>query len=245
MKNQVIILAGGKGTRMKSDIPKVLHTINGDSFINHVIKSVEDVSDKPAIIIGYKGEDIIKHLRDKYEFIWQNEQLGTGHAVLCAKDKLEKMGFDNIVVLPGDHPCISKKTIDDLIDSHINNNAKLTITTVKVPNYENIFSHFYNCGRIVRNKEGLITDIIELKDCNSGEQEIKEVNISYYCFDADWLWGNITKLSNNNKANEYYLTDLINIAKKQNQKINSIGLTDPREGMGVNSKEQLDNINRM
>jgi len=244
MNIHAIILAAGKGTRMNSDIPKVLHKVKDIALIDRVLEKVMEICAIPTVVVGYKAEDVIAHTKNKYHYVFQKEQLGTGHAVFSAKDALFDKKFDAMIVLPGDHPSVQSSTIRQLALSHLENGAKLSITTVMVPDFSGDFSEFYNCGRIMRDENGDVSGIIELRDANKEQQNIKEVNVSYYCFNPDWLWQNIGKLINNNNANEYYLTDLIKMAAEKGEKINSITINNPIEGMGVNTCEQLEIVER-
>lgn len=235
----IIILAAGKGTRMKSDLPKVLCKICGKPMIKHLLKSVEEICEKPTIIIGYKGEDVIKELGDKYHYIWQREQLGTGHAIMCAKKDLNKDEIENIVVFLGDHPLISAKTIEQLIEYHQKNNSIVTLSTVIAPNFEGEFERFYHYGRIIRQDDGSVDKIIELKDTDEKQKNISEVNVSYFCFNAKWLWENIEKLQNKNASSEYYLTDMIEAAVVQGKKVGAMMIENPIEGFGANTAKEL------
>lgn len=240
--SRLIILAGGKGTRMKSDIPKVLHKLNGELLISRILRNTKSVCEHPTIIIGYKGEDVINAVGDSYDFVWQKEQLGTGHALLCAKETLSKNLDENIIVIPGDHPLVNAETLKKLENALIGSRAVAALATVRVPNYDGEFSVFKHSGRIVRDADGNIARIVEYKDANEEERGIFEVNVSYYCFRPDWLWANIEKIKNNNKSGEYYLTDLIELALSQGEAVASVLVADPVEGMGVNSIEELNFI---
>ena len=237
--NQVIILAGGKGTRMKSDRPKALNLINGKTIISRILANFENASVKPCVVIGYKGDEIIKEIGDKCDYIWQDKQLGTGHAVMCAKKTLSKKETKNIVVLPGDHPIISADAVKFLIKTHNKENAAVSLSTILVPNFNDDYKIFYNSGRIVRNEKEEVQKIIEFKDASEKEKDIKEVNTGCYCFKARWLWDNIDKLKNENNAKEYYLTDIIKVAFEQNKKIIPVTAENPMEYIGVNTTEEL------
>ncbi len=241
-KVQIVILAAGKGTRMNCvDFPKVLHPIGGKPMISHIFETVCKVCEKPTIVIGFQGEKVIEATGNKCHYVWQKEQLGTGHAVAQAKNDLQKMGCKAILVLYGDHPFVSENTIQGLINcvEKSDETVALAMSVLKVPNYEGIFRVFYNFGRILRNEKGDIVGIKEFKDANEQQRAITEVNLGYYCFVADWLWENIDELKNNNQSQEYYLTDLIEMAVKQKKKIPFITINDPIEGMGINTNEQL------
>lgn len=238
--HQIIILAGGKGTRMQSDEPKVLHKVNGIPIIERLLKNVENLFAQPAIVVGYKGDEVISALGDNYCYIRQPEQLGTGHAIWCAKAVLASQGYKNIVVTPGDHPLISAGTLKRLIDLRIQEKAKISLAVVSVPHFEGDFGSFYHYGRIVRGNDGRMRGIVEFKDADEKQKMIKEVNTSYYCFDADWLWENIEKLKNKNASQEYYLTDMVKIAFEQGEKIASFVIDNAYEGFGINDKRQLE-----
>lgn len=239
MNIQVIILAAGKGVRMNSDIPKALRKVKGVALIERVLNSVLPICSKPTIIVGYRGEEVIARTKNQYHYVEQKEQLGTGHAVLCARDSLASQSFDAIMVVPGDLPCVSSATLEKLAREHIQRNATLTITTAVVPHFDGEYSSLYDFGRIIRDQGENIINIVELKDCNEEQKKIKEVNIGLYCFEPNWLWENLPKLSNNNKAREYYLTDMIKLAVEQGLQINSITIDNPLEGLGINTLEQL------
>ncbi|MEA3272301.1 MAG: NTP transferase domain-containing protein, partial [Patescibacteria group bacterium] len=243
-KTHIIILAGGKGTRMNADFPKVLFKIKEKPMIGYLLEKVVRICEKPTIIIGYKGEDVIQETDNKYHYVWQKEQLGTGHAVMCAKSELSKLDSDNIVVLLGDMPLVSCDTIQQMVGMHEENHSAITISTVNSPNFEGDFNRFYHYGRVVRNQEGDVEKIVELKDADDDQKKIKEVNTSYYCFNAKWLWENIEKLKNENVAKEYYLTDMIGMAVAQNQRVGSFVIKNPVEGFGVNSIEESKVIER-
>jgi len=238
-KIQIIILAGGKGTRMQSNGPKVLVHAGGKPIILRLLKAVKTVCSNPTIIVGYQGEEVIKATENKYHYVWQKEQLGTGHAVARAKVELENKEFERIVILPGDHPLLSETALLKLIATHEEAGAVLTLTTGQVENFSGDYSAFYNFGRIVRNGSGSVLRIVELKDASDEEKKITEVNLGYYCFKPDWLWQNIEKLQDNNKAKEYYLTDLVGLAREQGQKIQAQLIDNIVEGFGINTPEQL------
>jgi bifunctional UDP-N-acetylglucosamine pyrophosphorylase/glucosamine-1-phosphate N-acetyltransferase len=235
----IIIMAGGKGTRMKSENPKVLTMLGGRPMIVYPLAEIVKICARPTIIVGYKGEEVVKTLGDNFHYAWQREQLGTGHAVMCAKNDLSKEDIKTIVVFNGDHPLIKAGTIAALIESHKKSGVVLSIGTVKVPAFTGDFAGFYNYGRIIRDGNGNISKITEVKDASEAEREITEVNVNCYCFEASWLWDNIESLKNENKAGEYLLTDTIGIAVSQGHKINAYILDDPYAGYGINTQEEL------
>ncbi len=242
--NQVIILAGGKGTRMQSDIPKVLHLVKGIPIIKRLLRNVRVISEKPTLVIGYKGNDIKEALGAACEYVYQSEQLGTGHAILCAKPALANRGYKNIIVMPGDHPLVSAETFQTLLTLHEEHTAKMSLAVVSVPNYEGDYAAFYHFGRIIRDERGMVVRIVEYKDATPEERQICEVNPSYYCFDAQWLWENISRLKNENAAHEYYLTDMVALAHEAGGSIPSCVIQRPFEGLGVNDRNQLEVIEK-
>ncbi len=237
-KIKIIILAAGKGTRMKSDLPKILAQLKGQHMIKHLLGSVEKslIDPKPIIVVGYKKDLVIEELGDKYQYVIQEEQLGTGHAVYAAKNACKDI--EHIIVISGDQPFIRTETIKNLLAKHLDSNAKITITTTEVSDFDDWRKSFFKFGRILR-KDGKIIDR-EFKDASEEEKNIKELNVSCYAFNAKWLWNNFIKIDNKKNAQkEYYLTDLWQIASENGEKIESIKI-DPREALGVNSKEELE-----
>jgi bifunctional UDP-N-acetylglucosamine pyrophosphorylase/glucosamine-1-phosphate N-acetyltransferase len=237
--NHIIILAAGKGTRMKSELPKVLHPLAGVPMIKQVIKVVEPISPKPTLIVGHKAEDVIAATSNSYDYVVQKEQLGTGHAIMCAAPELKDKGYENVVVLMGDHPLITTRTINELIDLQNATESAITLVTIDAPNFEGDNTLFMQYGRVIRNAEGTVDRIVEYKDATEEERAVKEVNFGTYCFNAQWLWENIDKLSNNNAAQEYYITDMIKMAIDQGKKVSAYTLKDIKESYGVNTPEQL------
>ncbi len=239
-KIKIIILAAGHGKRMKSELPKVLTPLRDKPLITYLLDSVKKsgVCDRPTIIVGQQRELVMKTLGSGYDYVTQEEQLGTGHAVMMAQKTLEN-NADNIITLYGDHPFISPLTIKKLAEKNINSKAKITMATVKLPDFENWRKVFYtNFSRIIRDKNGNIIKSVEFRDATDEEKKITEVNPSFFCFEARWLWKNLKIIQNNNTQKEYYLTDLVKIAMQEKMKIDSIDI-DPREALGANSKEEL------
>ena len=240
-KISIIILAAGKGTRMNPYQPKVLTQLNGESLIENLLKTINktESSDSVSIVIGYKGQSVIDKLGDKYNYIWQKEQLGTGHAVQQCKSSLENK-YDSHLILYGDVPFISLDTIQDIIRMHQDKNSILTMVTLKLPDFEGIHSIYSHFGRIIRDDNEEIAKIIEFKDANQEEKKVTELNPAIYCVKDEWLWKNLDKIKSNNNQREYYLTDLVNLAHEQNIKINSFVIDDGFELMGINTKEDLE-----
>ena len=233
----VVILAAGEGKRMKSELPKVMNQLKGKPLIGYVVSTVENAGlGKPVIVVGYKQKMIQDYLGPRAAYIIQEKQLGTGHAVVCAEDKLHDA--DNVVVLYGDMPFISESSIKKLIGQQKKEGAAIVLATVTVKSFEGVGKYFYDFGRIIRNDKNEIIKDVEIKDATAKELEVNEVNSGFYCFDAKWLWENLKNLKTNNAQGELYLTDLINMAFEQKKKIGSITI-DAKEAVGINTQEQL------
>ena len=237
-KTQIIILAAGHGTRMKSDLPKVLIPFQGKPLITHVLDSVKDsgVCDKPTVVVGAQSELVMKTLGDDYQYAIQKEQLGTGHAVMAAQELLENKS-DHVMVLVADAPFLSSKTIKELSEKHTESGGKITIATTKIPDFEDWRKAFINFGRILRQDKEIVA-IREYRDGTEKEKVVKELNPGYYIFEAKWLWENLKTLNNDNDQKQYYLTDLVKIAIENKIKIESIEIN-PTEALAANSKEEL------
>lgn len=226
-----LILAAGQGTRIKSNLPKVLHKVCGKEMVNHVIDTMRKAKiDDINVIIG-RGTDLVKEktASRNVSYSLQEEQLGTGHAVKCAINFLK--GKKGIVgVFAGDAPLIKSETIEKLFDTHIENNNSATLLS-------SIVEDPTGYGRIVRDGNEVLK-IVEHKDCTEEELKINEMNAAIYCFDIENLLSSLEKLSNDNKQGEYYLTDVIGILKDEDKKVGALSI-DYEETIGVNSRVQL------
>ena len=231
MKLKTLILAAGKGTRMKSDIPKIIHKVNGVPMISKIISVLEELnSEENILILGYKKEEVLQVVGQDSSYVLQNEQLGTGHAVMQAKEKLKDYDGD-VMVLYGDTPLLRAETLKSLYEFHKSSGA---VTTLLTAIYDNPFGY----GRIIK-ENGLVKAIIEEKEASDEVKKIKEVNAGVYCFNAKELFKALDKIDNNNEKGEYYLTDVIGIQVKENKKVQSFILEDSVEVLGVNSKVEL------
>ncbi|MBN1779401.1 MAG: NTP transferase domain-containing protein [Candidatus Buchananbacteria bacterium] len=244
-KLQIVILAAGKGKRMNSqELPKVLVPLRGKPMIKYLLESIKQAGiSNPVIVVGQQAERVKAELGGQYQYVFQAEQLGTGHAVAVTRDTLLNQA-DHIMVLYGDHPHVSAATIKSIADAHLSSNNILTMATVKVDDFFDWRQSFYDFGRIVRDVNGDLDKIVEKRDATPEQLEIKEVNPSYFCFRADWLWENLVKLKNENSQGEYYLTDLLGLAVDQNQKITTVEI-EPLEALGVNTQEQLQQLENL
>jgi bifunctional UDP-N-acetylglucosamine pyrophosphorylase/glucosamine-1-phosphate N-acetyltransferase len=231
MNFKAIILAAGKGTRMKSKYPKVIHKVCGKEMVNHVI----DVSKKSGVkdivaILGH-GCDVVKEkLPTDTMIAMQTEQLGTGHAVKMAKDYIKDE--DTIVVLCGDTPLIKEETLKRLFDYHLENGYHTTVLTTEVDNPTGY-------GRIIRDENQDLLKIVEQKDANEEEKLVKEINSGIYCFNGKSLRESLYLLDNNNAQGEYYLTDTIQIMRNKGLKVGAYNGSTIEELMGVNSRVEL------
>ena len=231
-----LILAAGKGTRMKSELPKVVHPILGRPMVSYVIDAVKAVGcDKTILVTGYKSEVVKASLKDQndgsIDFTEQKEQLGTGHAVQCYVKTVSNKPKDLLVVC-GDTPLISVETLKKMAEIHKKEKPAITMMTL-------IMNEPGNYGRIIRSKEGNVTSIREAKDCSDQELNIKEVNLAVYLFDSDFLFNNIFNLKPNNKQKEYYLTDMVEMAVKENKKVIAVIEKDESSTLGINSRQHL------
>ena len=235
-KVKSVILAAGKGTRMKSELPKVLHTIFNKSLLSYVIDAVNNTGyiDESFVIVGHEAEKVEKHVVDSYsnaKCVLQSPQLGTGDAVNKATPFLKD--FDGYVVVTcGDTPLITAQTLKDFIDFHDNNHADLTVMSA-------IFDNPKNYGRIVRDKNNKFVAIVEEKDATPEQKAVKEVNAGIYCINWKTVSAAFSSLQNNNAQGEYYLTDIVKWAVEKHLTVQSYVLENNEEIFGINSKVQL------
>jgi len=236
---QVVILAAGKGKRMGVGLPKVLREVGGKTMIQRVVESVlaSGVTERPVVVIGYGTEIIKKYLGTSCSYVLQAEQLGTAHAVSCAESYLA--GVDNVIVVNGDTPFLRPETLAKLVATHEKNQAVLTLVTLRLSDFLEWRENFYDFGRIVRDSSGKVTAIVEKKDATEEQLKITEVNPSFFCFRASWLWENLAKINCDNAQGEFYITDLVKMAISENQKVETLVTDDPTEAVGVNTPEQL------
>ena len=232
MTNYAIILAAGKGTRMKSDLPKVLHKVAGISMLEHVFRSVNAINpEKTVTVIGHKAELVEQVLAGQTDFVRQTEQLGTGHAVMMAEPVLENLTGQTLVIA-GDTPLITGESLKNLIDFHINHKNVATILTAEADNP-------FGYGRIVRNQHDEVLKIVEQKDASDFEQQIKEINTGTYVFDNARLFEALKNINTNNAQGEYYITDVIGIFRENGEKVGAYTLKDFDESLGVNDRVAL------
>lgn len=232
MYKSAIILAAGQGTRIKSDLPKVLHKVAGKEMVNHVIDTMRKADIKDVNLVIGKGAELVKANTSlkNVTYSLQSEQLGTGHAVKCAIDFLkDKKG--TVGIFCGDAPLIKSDTVKKLFVEHERNGNSATLLS-------SIVEDPTGYGRIIRDENNEVLKIVEHKDCNEDELEVTEMNAALYCFDIEELVESLDKLSNNNNQGEYYLTDVIEILKNKGSKVGAV-VIDYEETIGVNSRVQL------
>ncbi|MFA6300790.1 MAG: NTP transferase domain-containing protein [Candidatus Paceibacterota bacterium] len=243
---KIIILAAGKGTRMKSELPKALVRVKGKAMIRHLLDSIDKskINSKPVIVVGFEKEKIMAELGPNYDYAVQKELLGTGHAVQSAEELLRDNSA-HVLVLYSDSPFVSPETIDRLMDKHLASNKKITMATIKLENFDDWRAFFYKSfSRIIRNENNEIVRDVQFRDTNMEEKTITEVNPCYFIFESGWLWKKLKTLKTDNDQNQYYLTDLIKIAMEEGEKIESVNI-DPLEGLSVNSKEELELLEKL
>jgi bifunctional UDP-N-acetylglucosamine pyrophosphorylase/glucosamine-1-phosphate N-acetyltransferase len=228
----VIILAAGKGTRMKSKLYKVLHPVAGKPMVEHIMDQVEKTNPSEVVtIVGHGAEAIKSHLGERSQYALQAEQLGTGHAVLQAEALLAgKKG--TTLVITGDTPLLTAETLTNLFDYHQGKNASATILTAHAEDPTGY-------GRIIRDHVGIVEKIVEQKDATEQEARVQEINTGTFCFDNEALFHALSKINTNNAQGEYYLTDIIEILKKEGKAVAAYQMADFEEAMGINDRVAL------
>jgi bifunctional UDP-N-acetylglucosamine pyrophosphorylase/glucosamine-1-phosphate N-acetyltransferase len=237
-KYAAVILAAGKGTRMNegsaSPIPKVMFPLNGKPIVDWAVDSIKAVGiSRIVLVVGYKKELIEEHFGKNLEYAIQEEQLGTGHAVAQAKLLLGNQS-EQVIVSCGDCPLYKPETIKRLMNIHEEQKATISMLTVVSPEAD-----ITGYGRVFRNELGHVSGIVEQKDCTPEQLLCREWNPAFYIFNAAWLWDNIDSLSAQNAQHEYYLTDMIKMAKDQGKRVCATPVAEESEALGINTLEQL------
>lgn len=227
-----IVLAAGQGTRMKSKLYKVLHPVMGSPMVEHVINQLETLDlDKIVTVVGHGAEKVKEQLGERTLYAFQKEQLGTGHAVQQAEELLKnKDGFTLVVC--GDTPLLKQETLLKLYNHHQETKAKVTVLTASIADPTGY-------GRVLRSQSGDVEKIVEHKDASEAERLVAEINTGTYCFDNQFLFDVLGQVTNNNAQGEYYLPDVIEIAKMRNEKVSAYKTDDPNETIGINDRIAL------
>ena len=240
MENNImaIVMAAGKGTRMKSKKSKLVQKIYGKEIVKRAVENAERAGVKEIVaVVGYMKEEVMAVLGDNVKYAYQDEMLGTGHAVIKAKEYLKgKKG--KVLVLNGDVPLIRPETLNKLLEKSIENKEYATLLTA-------IYDNPTGYGRIVRDEGGNIEAIVEEKDTTPSQKEIKEINAGIYCFDIEELLSALEKLTPNNAQGEYYLTDVIQIMNEKGLKTGAVIVEDNTEILGINDRIQLEMLTKV
>lgn len=236
-KINAFILAAGKGTRLNqgkpSDKPKVLYEVAGKPMVSYTLSLLRKIGiKKPVVIVGYKAALVKKALGNKtITYVLQKKQLGTGHALLCAKKYLK--GIDTALVMGADDSAFYKReTLLNLIKHHQKSDSVITLLTIDHPRPEGL-------GRILRDNKDKIISIIEEKEATLKQKKIKEVNAGCYCFKTSWLLDNLSRIKISDRIREYYITNLVKMAIAENENITALEIRNHNEWIGVNTPEQL------
>lgn len=229
-----VILAAGKGTRMKSNLPKVLHEILGKALVGYVLDSVKHLTNENFVIVGHHAEEVEKYVISHYEnakTVLQSPQLGTGHAVSMVCPMLENYS-GQVLILCGDTPLITEDTLKKFVEYHRENKSDITVMSA-------IFENPTNYGRIIRDTDNSLKCIVEEKDATLEQKAIKEVNAGIYCINWAKVKSAFSQLTSNNAQGEYYLTDIIEWGKKNGLSVNAYIMENNIETFGINSRVQL------
>lgn len=233
----ILILAAGLGTRMRSNLAKVLHRLDGRELINHVCETAATLGPRKFyVVVGHQAEDVKRAVLSEFDessaaFVLQEQQLGTGDAVNAARELLESQD-STLLVLSGDVPMITSETLAGLIAAHNEKSAACTVLTVKLNDPSGY-------GRVIRDAEGNFARIVEQKDATDDQRRVSEINSGIYCFDTRKLFAALTRVGNSNAQGEYYLTDVPQILKDGGETVSIFECRDPREVEGVNDRRQL------
>lgn len=232
MEKYVVVLAAGKGTRMKSKLYKVLHKVCGKTMVEHVVDAAQGVNPVEIVtIVGTGAGDVEKVLADKSKFAFQEKQLGTGDAVMTAREELGDKDGATLVVT-GDTPLFTTDTFNELFKYHAEKGNAATVLTAKAPNP-------FGYGRIIRDDQGNVLRIVEQKDGKPEELKVKEINTGVFCFDNKKLFEALKHVNNDNAQGEYYLTDVLEILRNSGERVGAYKMPDFSESLGVNDRIAL------
>lgn len=228
-----VILAAGKGTRMKSDLVKVLHPICGKPMVWYVVDLARTLgAENTVVVVGHQASRVREAMEGQgLIYALQEEQLGSAHAVLQAAEALD--GFDgDVLILCGDVPLLLSSTIEDLLASHRAHGGVITVMTA-------VLDDPGSYGRVVKNEAGEVLKIVEARDANEEEKAVREINTGIYCARSDFLFDAVRKIGNTNAQGEYYFTDIFEIARREGHRTGSFIIPDPSEAMGINTPDDL------
>jgi bifunctional UDP-N-acetylglucosamine pyrophosphorylase / glucosamine-1-phosphate N-acetyltransferase len=234
----VVILAAGQGTRMNSKLPKVLHPIAGKPMLNYAVDTARALQgSRPTVVVGYDAEKVRSAVGDLADFVEQKEQRGTGHAVMQARDKLYGR-VETVMVTYADMPLLTTVTLQHLYAKHLQTRACLTILTVQSQDTMGF-------GRVLRRPNGAVWKIVEESEATLAELAIGELNCGLYCFNAKWLWDHLPDIQISRKKQEFYLTDLVAIASRNHDSIESETLQDVSQVIGINTRVHLARVEKI
>ncbi|WP_261134722.1 bifunctional UDP-N-acetylglucosamine diphosphorylase/glucosamine-1-phosphate N-acetyltransferase GlmU [Bacillus sp. Marseille-Q3570] len=237
-KRYAVVLAAGQGTRMKSRLYKVLHPVAGKPMVQHVVDQIRNVNvEKIVTVIGHGAEKVKSQLGADIEYALQEEQLGTGHAVMQSEGQLGELNGTTLVVC-GDTPLISSETMEALLTHHEKENAKVTLLTARAEDPAGY-------GRVIRNEDGTVAKVVEHKDASMEELAVQEINTGTYCFDNQTLFEALKQVNNDNVQGEYYLPDVIEIVKNQSETVAAYQTPSFDETIGVNDRVALSEAERL
>lgn len=231
MKSTAVILAAGQGTRMKSNLPKVLHPLAGQPMINYPLEAaLQTTSETPVLVIGYMADHVRHTLGDAYQYTLQEDQLGTGHAVQQAEELL-KGKTDLVLVINGDLPLLTVETLQSLVQAQATGQSAFSMLTL-------ITDQSRGFGRVVRDEAGRVMKIVEESQATPKQLAIRELNVGAYCFQSDWLWDALRQIKVSPKG-EFFLTDLVEIAHRDGEAVQGIPVANPVEALGINNRAHM------
>lgn len=239
-----IVMAGGKGTRIgATDKPKGMFEVSGRPLIHWAIEPLEQlkndgVIDRIITVVGFQGDKIVDYLGQRSEFVWQDQQLGTAHAVRQAENLIA--GEDALTIITnGDHPLYTKETYVSALDNSFSNEAVVNFSVANDP------ERFDDYGRVIRGEDGEILKVVELKNASDEQRKIPERNINLYVIDNKWLFGALGRINMNPLKQEYYLTDIIEVASEEGAKIITTQIENLDEAQGINTPEDLQMVEKI
>lgn len=232
MKVAAVLLAAGQGTRMRSPTPKVLHTICGKPMLWHVLRAVKAITnDKPVIVVGHGAEPVQAYVGGEADFVVQDPQLGTAHATLQAEPAL-KGRCEYVVVVNADLPLLRGETLQQLVETQRSNRGPLSLLSVMADDPRGF-------GRVTRAADGTVAAIVEEYVATPEQLQIHELNVGAYCFEAQWLWEALKRIEKNPSKGEYYLTDIVEVARRDGKAVQAVVLEDVVETIGINNRVHL------